>query len=232
VEDIGDSGAVRRVLAENRYAVADARSNADLQALVRTVPDPSEVLWAGSAGLAMALAGRYPGPRAGETPAAPATARGVLVVIGSLSGASREQLRRLVKRRGAVALPVAGRAGVEDAFVAARTALAEGRCAILHSPRERMSSGGGPAVTLLADVAVRLAGEGLFDALVATGGSTAVAVAWRLGASGMRLEGEVEAGVPVGTLIGPEPYRIVTKAGGFGDPDTLVKAVEMLAGKE
>jgi len=228
VEDLSDPASVRRTLEKNRCVVADARSNADLEALVRAVPDPSEVLWAGSAGLAMALAGRYPGPRAGETPAASAAARGVLVVIGSLSGASREQLRRLVERRGAVAAPVAGRQGVEDAVAAARTVLENSGCAVLHSPEERVPSGGGPAVTLLADVAVRLAGEGLFDALVATGGATAVAVARRLGASGMRLEGEVEAGAPVGTLIGPEPYRIVTKAGGFGNPDTLVRAVEML----
>jgi uncharacterized protein YgbK (DUF1537 family) len=65
-----------------------------------------------------------------------------------------------------------------------------------------------------------------------TGGSTAVAVARRLGASGIRLDGEVEAGVPLGTLISPSPYRVVTKAGGFGNPDTLAHAVQMLAGKE
>jgi uncharacterized protein YgbK (DUF1537 family) len=30
-------------------------------------------------------------------------------------------------------------------------------------------------------------------------------------------------------LVGPNPYRVVTKAGGFGEPDTLVKVVETLA---
>jgi D-threonate/D-erythronate kinase len=34
--------------------------------------------------------------------------------------------------------------------------------------------------------------------------------------------------VPVGGLIGPRPYTVVTKAGGFGRPDTLVGAVESL----
>ena len=62
-----------------------------------------------------------------------------------------------------------------------------------------------------------------------TGGATAVGVARRLGATGILLGGEVEAGVPVGTLIGPRPYPVVTKAGGFGGPDTLVGAVEALA---
>ncbi|MGI8910073.1 MAG: four-carbon acid sugar kinase family protein [Rubrobacteraceae bacterium] len=231
-EDLRDSGPVRRALSESRCVVADARSNADLEALVRAVPDPSEVLWAGSAGLALALAGRYPGLRAGETPAALAPARKVLVIVGSLSASSREQLRRLVERHGAVAVPVAGHRSVERAVAVARAALTRGRCAILHSPEKRRSPGGGPVVALLAEAAASLSGEGPFDALVMTGGSTAVAVARRLGASGMRLDGEVEAGVPLGTLICPSPYRVVTKAGGFGNPDTLVKAVETLAGKE
>jgi uncharacterized protein YgbK (DUF1537 family) len=53
-------------------------------------------------------------------------------------------------------------------------------------------------------------------------------VARRLGAAGIRLEGEVEAGIPAGALIGPSPYRVVTKAGAFGERDTLVKIVQKL----
>jgi hypothetical protein len=71
-----------------------------------------------------------------------------------------------------------------------------------------------------------------FEGLVLTGGATAVGVARRLGASGIRLEGEVETGVPMGFLAGPRPYPVVTKAGGFGGPDTLVGAVEALSGEE
>ena len=84
----------------------------------------------------------------------------------------------------------------------------------------------------LAEVAARLSEEGLFEGLVLTGGSTAVRVARRLGASGIRLQGEVETGIPVGTLTGPRPYPVVTKAGGFGGPDSLVRAVEALAQSE
>jgi len=231
-ENLQGLGSDIRVLSGSRCVVADARSNADLDALARAVPDPSEVLWAGSAGLALALSRRYPGPRAGETPAALAPARNVLVIIGSLNSSSREQSRQLVEKHGAVAIPVAGRRSVKRAVAVARAALMEGRCTILHSPEKRRSPGGGPVVALLAEVAASLSGEGLFDALVMTGGSTAVAVARRLGASGIRLDGEVEAGVPLGTLISPSPYRVVTKAGGFGNPDTLAHAVQTLAGKE
>jgi uncharacterized protein YgbK (DUF1537 family) len=65
-----------------------------------------------------------------------------------------------------------------------------------------------------------------------TGGATAVGIARRLGDCGIRLEGEVETGVPRGTMIGPRPYPVVTKAGGFGELDTLVGAVEALSGEE
>ncbi len=231
VEDLADSANARRTIENARCIVADAVRDFDLENLVRAAPDPSEVLWTGSAGLALAFGGVYPGPHAGEASASVSPPRGVLVVVGSLSGVAREQLRRLVEEYGDVAAPVdAERSGtVEKAVEAARRALSEGACAVVHSPEERSASGRpGPVVGTLAEVVVRLSREKLFDALVLTGGSTAVRVARRLRASGIKLEGEVEPGVPVGGLIGPYPYTVVTKAGGFGGPDTLVGIVKML----
>jgi uncharacterized protein YgbK (DUF1537 family) len=45
------------------------------------------------------------------------------------------------------------------------------------------------------------------------------------------IETELEPGVPMSRLIGPRSYRVVTKAGGFGGPMTLVNAVEALGGR-
>lgn len=228
VEDLADPAPVRRTLEENECVVSDAERDPDLETLVRAVPDPDRVLWAGSAGLALALGAVYPGPGGREARVPPAGAHGVLVVIGSLNGVSREQLRRLVERYGKVAVPVVAGA-VSEARRAAGAALLESGCAVVHSPAERGSAGSAGSVTnALAEVAAGLAAEGTFDALVLTGGSTAVAVSRRLGASGIRLEGEVQSGVPVGVLIGGRPYPVVTKAGGFGDSDTLVEAVRSL----
>lgn len=98
----------------------------------------------------------------------------------------------------------------------------------VHSAENREASDAGAFVGALAEVVGALSEEGLFDALVLTGGDTAVGVARRLGAVGIRLEGEVEPGIPVGTLIGSSPYRVVTKAGAFGEPGTLVGTVESL----
>jgi D-threonate/D-erythronate kinase len=224
VEDVADSGRVRQVLEENECVVADAERASDLKVLVRAVSDPARVLWAGSAGLAFALGSVYPGPGAGDTDESGAPVRPVLVVVGSLSGVAREQVRRLVQEYGDISVE----AGGGEAVAAARDALSGATCAVVHSP-EKEDASGEAVLGSLAEVVGRLSEENLFGGLILTGGATAVGVARRLGATGILLRGEVEAGVPAGTLIGPRPYPVVTKAGGFGGPDTLVGAVEALA---
>ena len=233
VEDLGDPERVRRALEENECVVADADRDDDLEALVQAVPDPARVLWAGSAGLALALGSVYPGPCAGVVGVQRTQVRPVLVVVGSLSGVAREQMRRLVGEYGGVDIPVeaGGEGALERTFAAVRDALARRACALVRSPQKRDASSES-VLGSLAEVAAVLSERGFFKGLVLTGGDTAVAVARRLGASGIRLEGEVEAGVPIGTLIGPRPYPVVTKAGGFGGPDTLVGAVEALSGEK
>jgi uncharacterized protein YgbK (DUF1537 family) len=233
VQDLADPDLVRRALQDYECVVADAERDADLEAVVRAVPDPARVLWAGSAGLALALGSIYPGPCAEDASVHRAPVRPVLVVVGSLSGVAREQVRRLVDEYGEIDVPVGGERAdaVQKAVEAAREALAGGTCAVVRSPEERAASSES-ILRSLAEVAAILSEEGLFEGLVLTGGATAVGVARRLGASGIRLEGEVETGVPMGVLAGPRPYPVVTKAGGFGGPDTLQGAVEALSGEK
>src|SRR5215211_2028051 len=100
VEDLNDPGRVRRTLEGNACVVVDANRDADLEALVRTVSDPARVLWAGSAGLALAVGSVYPGPSAVDANVRREGIRPALVVVGSLSGVAREQVRRLVGEYG------------------------------------------------------------------------------------------------------------------------------------
>ncbi len=233
VEDLENPDQTRRILEENRWVVADAEVDAHLETLVRITPDPSTVLWAGSAGLACALGAVYPGPDAGAAPVPSVPVRRALAVVGSKSGVAREQRRRLSGRPGVEAVELGlppRKEEVEASAAEAGAALDGGGHAVLYP-------GAGEAaaervVEALAEVAVSLAEEELFDGLVLTGGDTAVHVARALGATGILIEEEVEPGVPVGTLIGPRPCRVVTKAGGFGDPDTLLNALNALLGEE
>jgi uncharacterized protein YgbK (DUF1537 family) len=88
---------------------------------------------------------------------------------------------------------------------------------------------GGWARTVAATVAA-WADEFRPGALVLTGGATARAVCERLGAHGARLQGELEPGIPTGYLVGGiwDGVRVVTKAGGFGAPETLLDVVRAL----
>jgi uncharacterized protein YgbK (DUF1537 family) len=51
------------------------------------------------------------------------------------------------------------------------------------------------------------------------------------GAEGIRLEAEVEPGVPFGRLLGGvgDGLAVVTKSGGFGGPDTLACVAGVLS---
>src|SRR4051794_12801076 len=63
--------------------VHDASSEEDLERVVRSVGDPSSVLWVGSGGLAAALAAVYPGDHAADEPDEQPAGGPVLVVVGS-----------------------------------------------------------------------------------------------------------------------------------------------------
>ena len=247
VADIRE-GAVREALGSVDCVVTDAKSDADLVALVRAVPEPSSVLWVGSAGLAKALGEVYPGPRSDAASEAPASASSVLVVVGSVNQVTREQLLRLAEEPGMMpavldtAALVSGSSedAVKETVEAVRAALSGNRCAVLCSAAGKEVDSALRQSTVseeeiservayaLAQVVFGLSEEGLFQALVLTGGDTAVRVARELGATGILLHGEIEAGIPTGTLIGPRPYRVVTKAGGFGGPNTLREALRAL----
>src|SRR5215207_7914495 len=161
VENLADPERVRLALEENECVVVDAERYADLETLVRAVPDSAWVLWAGSAGLALALGSVYPGPCAGDAGVERGPVRPVLVVVGSLSGVAREQVRRLVGEYGNVDIPVGvGEAdAVQEAVETAREALAGGACAVVRSPEERSASSES-VLGSLAEVAALLSEEG------------------------------------------------------------------------
>jgi uncharacterized protein YgbK (DUF1537 family) len=241
-DDLRDAGRVQSVLASSNCVVADAGTDAELEALVRAVPDPASVLWVGSAGLGRAFGVVHVGPRAAEPDETPGSASRVVVVVGSLNRVARQQLEVLHREAYVAPVPLNAAALLDDpsegamegAIAGARSALLGGRGVVVYSTAdrgfERMSRAEAARriAEALAEVVAGLSKDELFDAMVLTGGDTAVGVAQRLGATGVLLEGEVEPGVPVGSLIGPRPYRVVTKAGGFGEPDTLVRAVQTL----
>ena len=64
------------------------------------------------------------------------------------------------------------------------------------------------------------------DALIVTGGDTARGILDLLGAQAIDLIAEVASGVPHGRIVGgiADGLPIITKAGGFGQPDVFIRA--------
>jgi uncharacterized protein YgbK (DUF1537 family) len=158
--------------------------------------DDGASLLAGSAGLATALAARL-----GSPAMAGASPRGpLLVVAGSPHPVTRDQLARLEARGGQAITPPPG-VGTRDAEAIAR--------ALAEAARRGLERTG--AATL-----------------VLTGGETAYSVCRALHATAIRVAGELEPGLAWGTLVGGPctGLFVITKAGGFGDPDTLVRVWE------
>ncbi|WP_394821369.1 four-carbon acid sugar kinase family protein [Pendulispora albinea] len=225
-----------------RFSVHDAERDRDLDALVAAIGLESDVVWVGSPGLAAALARAIPHREASRPAFEPANGERALVVLGSLHPANDSQVERLV-RAGArmVELP-SGEGDVDPAAIASQIVrgFASGPLVCLRSPRAVSERGrserehaarGHAAAAEMAErmgAVVRCCAEE-FDSLVATGGDTARRIVDALGASALDLMGEVEPGVPFGVLRRPRraiPFS--TKAGGFGDAETLLRCVHRL----
>jgi len=83
---------------------------------------------------------------------------------------------------------------------------------------------------ILAEVAAKIMASHSFAGIFLSGGDVALEVCRRLNVSAIRVHGEVEPGVPAGELIGGQcgGMRVVTKAGGFGTEEALVKSISYL----
>ena len=190
-----------------RLIAVDAGTDDDLDAIAAAVMRAGRrVLWAGSAGLASALARCLENA---EAPDAWNGARGpVLFCIGSNHPVTLAQQAAVYAQRRCVQV-------AEGAIGAA---LAAGQHVVLRIPRERISA---------EEVHARIAGARP-SALVVSGGDTASLVLRAMGACAIELIAEIVPGVPLGVIRGGgfDGLPAVTKSGGFGDRDTLVKVAD------
>jgi uncharacterized protein YgbK (DUF1537 family) len=219
--------------------VCDAQTEDDLHTVAAaTLALPEKLLWVGSAGLMRALV------RAGEherisssTPMQDGVEKPLLVVVGSASGASHTQFDVLAQAAdiSCLVIPPAnlrpdadpGRRGAYSQVL--NDALASGSDAVVMIGNKETNFLEGPqlAAALAELIAPCLSQVG---GLVVTGGETARAILVKAGISGLRMQGEIEPGVPVGLSIGTIAIPVVTKAGAFGDRMTLLRCRAALSG--
>jgi D-threonate/D-erythronate kinase len=179
-----------------RSVLLDASTQDELDKQVAAIPDVQSVMWVGSPGMAVALARRLtPVPRL----TAESDPQADVVVVGSANSQSHIQADRVTAMLGVT---------------------------LLRSPTGRQDD---PARVLqeIADDAASRIHHGSFSALIATGGETMDAILDRLSVHEFSILAELEPGFPVGCadLGAGRSIYIAMKAGGFGDNDTLSRAI-------
>ncbi|MBM7786818.1 four-carbon acid sugar kinase family protein [Tenggerimyces flavus] len=198
-----------------RAVVCDASTTVDLRTLaVAGASLGRDVVWVGSGGLAAELPAAL--GLAGSFASAVPSVRPVLTVVGSMAPRAASQVAQLDARgRPIVSLSQLGLALREGASPVVALDLSPGEEDVRH-------------VRLLADELARHAPS--VGGLVLTGGETASSVLRAFGVTALELVDEIEHGVPVSLASGAWRGPVVTKAGTFGDADSLVRAVETLEG--
>lgn len=180
-----------------RVVILDAATQDELDTQIEALPQPESILWAGSPGMAAALAKRLVPWR----PCGPTTRAGgdILVAIGSANPRSHRQADAITQEPGVT---------------------------LLRAPLARRDEPAAVLRQIAQDASNLLRGGG-FDTVIATGGDTMEAILDHLGIQAFEILREIEPGFPLcrGTLDDGRNLLIAMKAGGFGDDDALCRAI-------
>ncbi|WMD20999.1 four-carbon acid sugar kinase family protein [Achromobacter seleniivolatilans] len=220
-----------RIMQAGNTVVVDAATDADLERLARAIGLLGErALPVGAGGLAVPLARVW----AGADQTAP-----VVVVVTSQHSAARAQAAAL-QASGAdtwtpslaqLADDAAWQAWTQPLLLSHAQAPREAGTVLLLAPEGQLDGLDSETVAnRLGSLAAQLIASSRAAGVVATGGDGARSVLVALDASGIALVDEVMGGVPLGTLTGGKAagLPVVTKAGGFGTEDVLVRAVRAI----
>ncbi len=211
VIELADADAVRRwFLAADGIAVADAATEADLAAIgsAWAAAGATTLLAGTSASIAASIAALAPER---SVPRSPHIGAGrIVVVCGSLHPAARRQIAAL---EAAVADH-----SVDGSMIDIVTSAVPARVPV--DPRDAEAT----AADLAARAGGLIAGEGV-AAVIVLGGDTAAAL---MGETTWLVGGTVAPGTPWSRRAGDAALH-VTRAGGFGDDEALVRLIHALA---
>ncbi len=235
----------QRMMAQGIHTVfCDAVTQADLEILAQAIlRQPQRYLPVGSAGFSAALAAWLPDP---PSPAAPATEKAedvfatgrVLVAVGSRHPISRRQAMYLAERAGILPVLLHKLTEAEEAAAQIRAQWEAGqRVVLLITPASDVPNGSAlfQAAALSLHKQCARHGKKPVEALITTGGETAIQFCHAFGGMGLYISGETQPGVVRGYLHSAEKgsaafqgLPIITKAGGFGTEETLARCVGLV----
>jgi uncharacterized protein YgbK (DUF1537 family) len=232
----GEHGLVQTIKkAPTALCTADAEREADIAALAQGIVG-ANALPCGALGLARAwIAALEPNAETKPTVKGSEVRIGPgLIISGSKHPRTRTQLCRLKAERAVadvVAVTNEGHPLSENWEVAAQ-ALKAGESAILRAPEAPLPNDAARQALFatLGDWAARACKRYAPAGMVWIGGETARHVARALDVQAIRLQGQIAEGIPQGSLAGGVAHglAVVTKAGGFGPPDALIRVFDEL----
>jgi uncharacterized protein YgbK (DUF1537 family) len=198
-------------------------------------------LLCGSGGLARELHLLLDGvPKKRKAQAGEKTVGPALVVVGTRNQVAASQL---LKAHDVLGIPILN---LEVGKLNSRDALSGRLGKILNEAIAMIGKGKGLAISstfsqyvpalkqsmagIMAEIVVGVLESHKFGGIFLSGGDIAVEVCRRLRVSAIQVHGEVEPGVPAGELVGGQygEMRVVTKAGGFGTEEAMVKSISYL----
>ncbi|PCK20066.1 type iii effector hrp-dependent outer protein [Bacillus pumilus] len=231
----------------HQWFVCDAETNNDLTQIVELFMKMDQrVLWVGSAGLASALSAYVAKNRSASRSK---KHEPVLIVSGSASKKTNEQFAYLREKHECLEVKVNplnvlnGREAWERKSILDQLLTRQDEDILLYTDarpeivekmlaygkakgltRQEVGSTLSVCLGMITKDIVELTGV---KRLFLTGGDTAHAICHELGAGGIRLLKEIEPGIPLGQLVDTKLYA-VTKAGAYGQKDSVLHAVEVL----
>jgi len=208
---------------EGGAALCSTVTEADMDTLAEALAhEPMRYLPVGSAGLSRAMARRLPLVKPLSSDLLTPFQEGcVLAMIGSRHAASRKQAACVAETLGGT--PIVWGDKSEAATVQGiRHLFGTGaRCALLTTPETASNLALSAGLGRIAEQVLHALPT--VRALFLTGGDTAYRVAKALDITHMEVLGELEPGLVRGTFHSRtgDLWAVITKAGGFGSPDTL-----------
>lgn len=247
--EVRGSGLLTILRQHRGLLVADAESDDDIRRIMQAAAQLEEKpLLAGASGLTDALAALLRGPQPTYKP--------LLAVVGSMSEIAQRQIARLAThntlslididisqlfqqpawplRQQWLQMTVDALAAGKHTLI--RTCQFAGQrdeiAALCEQHQISRQQLGEQICQFLGELTEAALQQAAPSALYLSGGDVAIAVARALGATGFTLQGQIAGCVPHGHLLNAWPHLpVLTKAGGFGDENTLVEVIRFIEEK-
>jgi|GEM_PF-4463604 len=232
-----------------KYIVCDASSEKELELLAYMVGKLHySVLWVGSAGIAKYLSMNLKTDNTNSQNPVDLLEKvndRVLVVSGSRSKVTNKQIKTALKMEGVknVELDINEILNKNKSLSEIKNELSnkvdillrKNNCVIIHTPFKNKDNDsvdqvnvGYEITKILGKVAKSIIKNYSNIALILTGGATAKAVCKEIEVDEIKLITEIEDGIPIGTLRDKENMKVITKAGAFGDENSLVNIIRKI----